>query len=106
MTEAAEYQSEPGSRSPSSPPILAYLQEVAAEMRERLDACRQKRDDPEVEGVHRLRTGTRRVEATLETLAREAGARGLGKEAEEAKANAEQWRQWADAAADALTRKP
>ena len=31
--------------------------------------------------------------------------RAAAKEAEEAKANAEQWRQWADAAADALTRK-
>jgi hypothetical protein len=28
------------------------------------------------------------------------------KEADEAKASAEQWRQWAEAAADALTRKP
>jgi CHAD domain-containing protein len=35
-----------------------------------------------------LRTGTRRVEATLETLAREAGARGLGKAPEEAR---QQW---------------
>jgi CHAD domain-containing protein len=85
MTEAAEYQPQPGSQSAFPPPILAYLQEVAAGMRERLDACRQKGDDPEVEEVHRLRTGTRRVEATLETLAREAGARGLGKAAEEAR---------------------
>jgi CHAD domain-containing protein len=38
-----------------------------------------------VEAVHHLRTGTRRVEATLETLAREAGARGLNKAAEEAR---------------------
>ena len=37
--------------------------------------------------------------------AQKAEAAGRGKEAEEAKANAEQWRQWADAAADALTRK-
>lgn len=40
---------------------------------------------PEVETVHQLRTGTRRVEATLETLAREAGARGLGIQAEKAR---------------------
>jgi len=85
MTEAAEYQPEPGFRSPSPPPILAHLAELAAAMRERLDACRQKRNDPEVEAVHRLRTGARRVEATLEMLAREAGARGLGKAAEEAR---------------------
>ena len=37
--------------------------------------------------------------------AQKAEVAGRGKEAEEAKANAEQWRQWADAAADALTRK-
>lgn len=47
-------------------------------MHEMLAAC-QTADGapPEVEAVHQLRTGTRRVEATLETLAREAGARGL-----------------------------
>ncbi len=38
---------------------------------------------PEVDNVHQLRTGTRRVEATLEILAREAGARGLGMETEQ-----------------------
>jgi CHAD domain-containing protein len=38
-----------------------------------------------VESVHHLRTGTRRVEAALETLAREAGTRGLGVAAEEAR---------------------
>ncbi len=41
----------------------------------------------------------------FERQAEKAEAAGRGKEAEEAKANAEQWRQWADAAADALTRK-
>ena len=54
-------------------------------MREQLDACRKHGEAPKVEAVHHLRTGTRRVEATLETLAREAGARGLGKAAEEAR---------------------
>lgn len=85
MTEAAEYQPQPGSQAAFPPPILVYLQEVAAGMSERLNACRQKGDDPEVEEVHRLRTGTRRVEATLETLARESGGRGLGKAAEDAR---------------------
>jgi len=42
----------------------------------------------------------------FERQAQKAEAAGRSKEAEEAKANAEQWRQWADAAADALTRKP
>jgi CHAD domain-containing protein len=80
MTEAAEYQPErPGS------PVLLHLQELATGMRERLDACLQKRDDPEVEAVHRLRTGARRVEATLEMLARQASARGLGEAAEVAR---------------------
>jgi CHAD domain-containing protein len=54
-------------------------------MRARLDACRKHGDAPKVEAVHHLRTGTRRVEATLETLAREAGARGLDEATEEAR---------------------
>ncbi len=41
----------------------------------------------------------------FERQAQKAEATGRSKEAAEAKANAEQWRQWADAAADALTRK-
>ena len=40
-----------------------------------------------------------------ELQARKAAAAGRAKEAEEAKANAEQWRQWAEAAAEALTRR-
>jgi CHAD domain-containing protein len=89
MTEPAEYQPEQNSQSRASP-MLRHLAEVAAAMRKRLDACREERDDsgvndPGVESVHHLRTGTRRVEATLETLAREAGARGLGLAAEEAR---------------------
>ena len=63
--------------------MVRHLAEVAAAMRERLDDCRKERDDPGVESVHHLRTGTRRVEATLETLMREAGRRGLGAAAEE-----------------------
>ncbi len=42
----------------------------------------------------------------FERQAAKAQAAGRTKEADEAKANAEQWRQWAAAAADALTRKP
>ncbi|SON62351.1 hypothetical protein MSIMFI_03876 [Mycobacterium simulans] len=42
----------------------------------------------------------------FEHQAAKAAAAGRTKEAEEAKANAEQWRQWADAAANALTRRP
>jgi CHAD domain-containing protein len=80
MTEPAEYQPARGGS-----PVLEYLQQLAAAMRERLDACRAEREDPPVEAVHRLRTGARRVEATLEVLARQAGARGLGKATEEAR---------------------
>ena len=40
-----------------------------------------------------------------EQQANKAAAAGRTKEAEEAKANAEQWRQWAEAAAEALTRR-
>jgi CHAD domain-containing protein len=54
-------------------------------MRGMLDACRKHDEAPKVEAVHHLRTGTRRVEATLETLAREAGVRGLGTATEEAR---------------------
>src|SRR3954447_2609157 len=85
MTESAEYQPEEATRSIDAPPVLEHLRAVATEMREKLDACRRNRGAPKVEVVHQLRTGTRRVEATLETLAREAGARGLGKPAEEAR---------------------
>jgi CHAD domain-containing protein len=85
MTEPAEYQPNADTRSVDVPPMLEHLREVAAAMRSMLDACRKDGEAPEVEEVHRLRTGTRRVEATLETLAREAGARGLGKTAEEAR---------------------
>ncbi len=41
----------------------------------------------------------------FEQQARKAEAAGRTKEAEDAKANAAQWRQWAEAAADALTRR-
>ena len=41
----------------------------------------------------------------FERQAEKAAAAGRSKEADEARANAEQWRQWADAAAEALTRR-
>ena len=85
MTEPAEYQPGQITRSVDAPPALEHLRAVAAEMLAQLDACRKHGDAPKVEAVHHLRTGTRRVEATLETLAREAGARGLGKDTEEAR---------------------
>jgi CHAD domain-containing protein len=85
MTEPAEYQPGQTTRSVDALPVLAHLRDVAAEMRDRLDACRKHGNAPKVEAVHHLRTGTRRVEATLETLAREGGARGLGEATEEAR---------------------
>jgi CHAD domain-containing protein len=85
MTEPAEYQPDQGARSEGASPMLEHLREVATAMRGTLDACRKHGEAPKVEAVHHLRTGTRRVEATLETLAREAGARGLGRATEEAR---------------------
>jgi CHAD domain-containing protein len=83
MTESAEYQPGPNTRSVDAAPILAHLRAVAAEMREKLDACRKHGSAPKVEAVHHLRTGTRRVEATLQTLAREAGAPAMAGATEE-----------------------
>ncbi len=55
-------------------------------MHQMLQECLTPADQsPEVEAIHHLRTGTRRVEATLETLAREAGARGLPATVEDAR---------------------
>jgi CHAD domain-containing protein len=85
MTEPAEYQPDEGTQTADASPMLEHLHEVAEAMRGTLDACRKHGEAPKVEAVHHLRTGTRRVEATLETLAREAGAHGLNKAAEEAR---------------------
>jgi CHAD domain-containing protein len=85
MTEPAEYQPDQAAGSGDASPMLQHLRDVAEAMRATLDACRKHGEAPKVEAVHHLRTGTRRVEATLETLAREAGARGLSKAAEEAR---------------------
>lgn len=88
MTESAEYQPRPAAHSTTPAveqlPVLEHLRKVAGDMREEVDSCRHDKP-PKVEAVHHLRTGTRRVEAALETLAREAGARGLGEVAEKAR---------------------
>lgn len=85
MTELAEYQPGQTTRTADASRVLQHLHAVAADMHEKLDACRKHGGAPKVEAVHHLRTGTRRVEATLETLAREAGKRGLGTQAEDAR---------------------
>ena len=84
--------------------------ERSAELERRLRAVEKKvRDageadwsDPQAQArAEQFRT---RAEQ-FEQQARKAAAAGRTKEAEEAKANAEQWRQWAEAAAEALTRR-
>jgi hypothetical protein len=84
--------------------------ERSAELERRLRAVEKKvRDagesdwsDPQAQA--RAEQFRQRVEQ-FERQAQKAEAAGRSKEAAEAKANAEQWRQWADAAANALTRK-
>ncbi|MDT7733050.1 MAG: hypothetical protein QOE12_224 [Mycobacterium sp.] len=84
--------------------------EKSADLERRLRAVEKKvRDAAEPSGPDpqaRARAEQFRERAEqYERQAQKAEAAGRGKEAEEAKANAEQWWQWADAAADALTRK-
>jgi hypothetical protein len=84
--------------------------EQSAELERRLRAVEKKvRDagesdwsDPQAQA--RAEQFRQRAEQ-FERQAQKAAAAGRSKDAEEAKASAEQWRQWADAAADALTRK-
>ncbi|OMC57402.1 DNA repair ATPase [Mycobacterium sp. IS-836] len=84
--------------------------ERSAELERRLRAVEKKvRDagesdwsDPQAQA--RAEQFATRAEQ-YEQQARKAEAAGRTKEAEEAKANAAQWRQWADAAAEALTRR-
>jgi len=84
--------------------------ERSAELERRLRAVEKKvRDagesdwsDPQAQA--RAEQFRERAEQ-FERQAQKADAAGRTKEAEEAKASAEQWRQWADAAADALTRR-
>ncbi len=66
------------------------------------DAADSGRVDPEAQA----RADQFRVRAEqFERQAEKAAAAGRAKDAEEARASAEQWRQWADAAADALGKK-
>lgn len=100
MSEPAEYQpsspSLPASGERAQPsllptavtplPALRHLTAVSRVMHQMLEAClTEAGGPPDVESVHQLRSGTRRVEATLETLAREAGTRGLGARTEQAR---------------------
>ncbi len=84
--------------------------ERSAELERRLRAVERKlRDagdagwsDPQAQArAEQFRTRAEQYERQLQ----KATAAGRTAEAEEAKANAEQWRRWADAAAEALTRK-
>jgi hypothetical protein len=85
--------------------------ERSAELERRLRAVEKKvRDagdadwsDPQAQArAEQFRTRAEQYEQQ----AQKAAAAGRTKEAEEASANAEQWRQWADAATEALTRRP
>lgn len=85
--------------------------EQSAELERRLRAVEKKvrdageanRTDPQVQArAEQFRT---RAEQ-FERQAQKAAAAGRTKAAEEARANAQQWRQWAQAATEALTRKP
>ncbi len=84
--------------------------EKSADLERRLRAVEKKVRDaaepsgPDPEAQARADQFRERSEQ-YERQAQKAEAAGRGKEAHEARANAEQWRQWADAAADALTRR-
>jgi len=84
--------------------------EKSADLERRLRAVEKKvRDAAEVSGPDpeaQARADQFRERAEqYERQAQKAAAAGRSKESEEARANAEQWRQWADAAAEALTRR-
>ncbi len=84
--------------------------EKSADLERRMRAVEKKVRDaaepsgPDPEAQARADQFRERAEQ-YERQAQKAEAAGRSKEAGEAKANAEQWRQWADAAADALTRR-
>lgn len=63
------------SRRRVADPRLTHLAWVAAEWKAELEKCL---DDPEVETVHRIRTGTRRVEAMIDVLMQEAAEGNSG----------------------------
>ena len=85
--------------------------ERSADLERRLRAVEKKvRDAGESDWADPRGAGPRRAvprpaPSNSRSRRQKAAAAGRTKEAEEAKANAEQWRQWADAAADALTRR-
>ncbi|MGB3354533.1 MAG: DUF349 domain-containing protein [Mycobacterium sp.] len=83
--------------------------ERSADLERRLRAVEKKiRDTPSggVDPEAQARADQFRVRAEqFERQAEKAAAAGRTKDAEQARASAEQWRQWADAAADALGRK-
>jgi CHAD domain-containing protein len=62
---------------------LSHLRTVAHALNAEVAGCLQK---PEVEAVHRVRTGTRRVEATLETILRMRTPQARGGRAEKSAA--------------------
>ncbi|MGH3674718.1 MAG: DUF349 domain-containing protein [Mycobacterium sp.] len=83
--------------------------ERSADLERRLRAVEKKVRDTPSHGVDpdaQARADQFRDRAEqFERQAEKAAAAGRTKDAEEARANAEQWRQWADAAADALGKK-
>ncbi|MCV7152220.1 DUF349 domain-containing protein [Mycolicibacterium pyrenivorans] len=83
--------------------------ERSADLERRLRAVEKKIRDTPTGGVDpeaQARADQFRVRAEqFERQAEKAAAAGRTKDAEQARASAEQWRQWADAAADALSRK-
>lgn len=83
--------------------------ERSADLERRLRAVEKKIRDAPTGGVDpeaQARADQFRERAEqFERQAEKAAAAGKTKDAEKARASAEQWRQWADAAADALTRK-
>lgn len=83
--------------------------ERSADLERRLRAVEKKIRDTPTGGVDpeaKARADQFRARAEqFERQAEKAAAAGRTKDAEQAQASAEQWRQWADAAADALTKK-
>ncbi|MFB1299400.1 DUF349 domain-containing protein [Mycobacterium sp. pW049] len=83
--------------------------ERSADLERRLRAVEKKIRDAPTGGVDpeaQARADQFRERAEqFERQAEKAAAAGKTKDAEKARASAEQWRQWADAAADALTKK-
>lgn len=83
--------------------------ERSADLERRMRAIEKKIRDAPTGGVDpeaQARADQFRERAEqFERQAEKAAAAGKAKDAEKARASAEQWRQWADAAADSLTRK-